>query len=53
MGNLLINLLLAIIPALVLVFYFYRRDSQKKEPGTSDMEGLCPRFFLRIPGNHN
>ena len=32
MSSLLINILLAIIPALALTYYFYRRDSQKREP---------------------
>ncbi|HAK45524.1 MAG TPA: PrsW family intramembrane metalloprotease [Spirochaeta sp.] len=49
MSNLLINILLAIIPALGLVFYFHRRDSQKKEPISLIWKIFIIGFFSVFP----
>jgi len=46
---LLINILCAVIPALLLVFYFYRRDSQKKEPASLIWKVFIIGFFSVIP----
>ncbi len=49
MKNLLLNILLAVIPALLLVFYFYRRDNQKKEPVGLVWKVFVIGFFSVFP----
>lgn len=49
MSNILINILLAIIPALGLILYFYRRDSQKKEPVNLIWKVFVIGFFSVFP----
>ncbi|MBI9108569.1 MAG: PrsW family intramembrane metalloprotease [Spirochaetales bacterium] len=46
---LLVNILCAVVPALLLVFYFYRRDSQKKEPAMLIWKIFILGFFSVIP----
>ena len=44
-----LNILLAIVPALVLVIYFYKRDNQKKEPLVLIWKVFVLGFFSVIP----
>lgn len=44
-----INATLAIIPALFLVFLFYRRDSRKREPGSLIWKTFLLGFFSVVP----
>ena len=46
---LLINILCAIIPALLLVIYFYKRDAQKKEPVSLIWKIFILGFFSVLP----
>ena len=49
MTSLLLNILLAVVPALLLVFYFYRRDSQKREPVLFIWKIFIIGFFSVFP----
>ena len=49
MNNILLNTLLAVIPALILVFYFYRRDSQRREPVVLIWKVFVLGFFSVFP----
>ncbi|MDC7228186.1 MAG: PrsW family glutamic-type intramembrane protease [Spirochaetales bacterium] len=49
MNFLLLNILLAILPALALILYFYRRDSQKKEPVVLIWKIFVIGFFSVFP----
>ena len=49
MSYMLINILLAIIPALALTYYFYRRDSQKREPIHLIWKIFIIGFFSVLP----
>ena len=45
----LLNILLAVVPALLFVLYFYRRDSQKREPVLLIWKIFILGFFSVIP----
>lgn len=49
MSKLLLNIILAIIPAIFLVLYFHRRDSQKKEPAALIWKIFVIGFFSVFP----
>ena len=49
MSHLLINILLAVIPAFFLVVFFYRRDSQRKEPVILIWKVFVLGFFSVFP----
>jgi RsiW-degrading membrane proteinase PrsW (M82 family) len=46
---LLLNISLAIIPALILLIYFYRKDKQKKEPVSMILKVFSVGFLSVIP----
>ncbi len=49
MGRLFLNIFFAVIPALALIFYFYMRDSQKKEPVILIWKVFILGFFSVFP----
>lgn len=49
MRHLLVNIILAVIPALVLILYFYLKDNQKKEPAALIWKIFVIGFFSIFP----